>query len=132
MAMCSLSEAVTMKMTKYLTGLFALSLAAGPLLVQAEDDPPTDVAAKVAADAKAVAAAVKRDAKAVAKTAKEDSQQEAASAKEIAHDVGATSKQGGQQVAAAAKRGAEKTKAAIKSDKTGKKGNPESNSDPQP
>ena len=108
-------------LTRYLHGIVALCLAAGPLLAQAADDPPSsDVAAKVSADAKAVAAAVKRDAKVVAKSAKEGAQQVAVSAKEIAHGVATASKQGAHEVAAAAKRGAAKTKAAVKPDKTDK------------
>ena len=102
-----------MTMTKFLPALCVLSLAAGSMLARA-DDPPSDLAAKVSAEAKAFAEAVKRDSKVVAKTAKEGSHEVAESAKEIAHDVAAASKQGAKEVAAAAKRGTEKTKAVLK------------------
>jgi hypothetical protein len=104
--------------TRLLGGLCALSMAAGPMLVHAADDAPSDFKAKVTADAKAFAEAVKRDSKIVAKTAQEGSQQVAKSAKEIAHDVAAASKQGAQDIADAAKQGTDKAKTLVKPAKT--------------
>jgi hypothetical protein len=120
-----------MTMTKFLAALCVLSLAAGSMLARA-DDPPSDLAAKVAAEAKAFAEAVKRDSKVVAKTAKEGSHEVAESAKEIAHDVATASKQGAKEVAAAAKRGADKTKAVVKSCKSDKADKPHDGSGDKP
>jgi hypothetical protein len=117
---------------RYLCGFVALCLAAGFPAARAADDSPSDLSAKMSADAKAVAAAVKRDAKVVAKTAKEGAQQVAVSAKEIAHGVATASKQGAHDVADAAKRGAEKTKAIVKPDRTDASGKATNGSDNKP
>ena len=110
----------------------AACLAACPIVAQAADDPPSDVGAKVSADAKAAAAAVKHGAHVVATKAKEGAKQVAASSKDLAHHVAAASKQGAHEVADAAKRGAAKTRAAFKSDGAGKQDKPESGSDHKP
>jgi hypothetical protein len=109
-----------------------ICLAASADIARAADDPPSDVGAKVSADAKAAAAAVKHGAHVVATKAKEGAKQVAESSKEIAHHVAAASKQGAHNVAAAAKKGAEKTRAAFKSDGAGKQEKPESRSDHKP
>ena len=104
--------------------VFGLSIVACGSVAHGADDPPSDAAAKVAADAKAVGTTVKHDAKVVAEAAKEGAQQVAEAAKEVAHDVAAATKQGAQEVAAAAKQSAERTKAAVKPDTADKSGKP--------
>jgi hypothetical protein len=113
-------------------GFVALCLAAASPAARAADDAPSDLSAKMSADAKAFAAAVKRDSKVVAKTAKDGAQQVAVSAKEIAHSVAAASKQGAHEVADAAKRGADKTKAIVKPDRTDASGKTPNSSDNKP
>ena len=96
-------------MTRYIAVCVLVAWAAAPLCTaHAADNPATDAADTVKADAKTVAAVVKRDAKSVSAAAKSGARQVAVAAKDFGHEV-----------ATAAKHAAKKVKTAVKPEKSG-------------